>query len=351
MYSLLTPAAFVNIRAAIELLSVLYCGIFWYNTVMQKSSKPQQNKAGEPCAACEDVRKKKDEGLRIITWCLIGNIALLLLKGAVGLLSGSEALKADAVNSAGDSLAAVVVMLGLRYSLKPEDKGHHYGHGKMEALVSFVVGLMVLAGTVFVVRDAITAMQAGEAAQSSVWALGAAAVSIAVKAVMFTITFRAAKRLNSIAVRTNAMDHRNDIFATSGAAVAIGLGLLGAATGTGWLVQYSEPVIALVISALIVKTALGILKASGDMLLDAAPDECTMEGLREAVLKTPGVEHLSWLRCRPMGRGLLADVAVEVDGDIRVCDGHDIADAVRDSIMAVYPEMLDVLVHINPHTT
>ncbi len=318
---------------------------------MKTSETTQKASGKKECAACEKVHKKKDEGLRIIIWCLIGNILLLLLKGAVGLLSGSEALKADAVNSAGDSLAAVVVMLGLRYSLKPQDKGHHYGHGKMEALVSFVVGLMVLAGTAFVVRDAIAAMQAGEAAQSSVWALGAAVISVAVKAVMFTVTFRAAKRLNSIAVRTNAMDHRNDIFATSGAAVAIGLGLLGEGIGAGWLVRYAEPLIALVISALIVKTALSILKASGNMLLDAAPDDCTMDGLREAVLKTPGVEHLSWLRCRPMGRGLLADVAVEVDGDISVYDGHGIADALRDNIMAAYPEMIDVVVHINPHTT
>jgi cation diffusion facilitator family transporter len=319
--------------------------------IMRKAKNAEKLNNGEGCTACAAVRRSKDEGLSIITYCLIGNILLLLLKGAVGLLFGSEALKADAVNSAGDSLAAVVVMLGLRYSLKPEDKGHHYGHGKMEALVSFIVGLMVLGGTVFVVRDAVNAMASGETPSASLWALGAALVSIAVKVVMFSVTYRASKRLNSIAVRTNAIDHRNDIFATSGAAIAIVLGLLGENIGAEFLMRYAEPVIALVISALIVKTAFGILKASSAMLLDAAPDDRTMDGLRDAVLKTPGVEHLSWLKCRPMGRGLLADVAVEVDGDIRVCDGHDIADAVRDNVMYAYPEMIDVVVHINPHTT
>ena len=289
--------------------------------------------------------------MRIITYCLIGNIALLVLKGVVGLLFGSEALKADAVNSAGDTLAALVVILGMRYSLKPQDKGHHYGHGKMEALVSFVVGLMVLAGTVFVVRDAVTAALSGETPSSSLWALGAALVSVSVKAAMFNITYRAAKRLNSMAVMTNAMDHRNDIFATSGAAVAIGFGLLGERVGSDALVRYSEPVIALVISAFIVKTAVSILKASSGMLLDAAPDDKTMNGLCAVVLQTKGVEHLSWLKCRRMGRGLLADVAVEVDGEISVCNGHDIADSVRDSVMYAYPEMIDVVVHINPHTT
>ncbi|MGI5918440.1 MAG: cation diffusion facilitator family transporter, partial [Christensenellales bacterium] len=117
------------------------------------------------------------------------------------------------------------------------------------------------------------------------------------------------------------------------------------------LVRYAEPVIALVISGFIVKTAVGILKVSSAMLLDAAPDDETMAGLRDAVLKTSGVEHITWIKCRRMGRGLLADVAVEVDGDIRVQDGHDIADALRDNVMAAYPEMIDVVVHINPHTT
>ena len=314
-------------------------GIIWYNVTMSKRSGKTIEKP------------VRDEGVRIITYCLIGNILLLLLKGAVGLLFDSEALKADAVNSAGDSLAAVVVMLGLRYSLKPQDKGHHYGHGKMEALVSFVVGLMILAGTLFIIRDAVASASGGELPSSSLWALGAALVSIAVKAFMFSITYRAAKRLNSIAVRTNAMDHRNDIFATSGAAVAIGLGYLGQQIGFEPLVRYSEPVIALVISGFIIKTAVSILRLSSAMLLDAAPDDKTMDGLSEAVLKTPGVEHLSWLKCRRMGRGLLADVAVEVDGDISVCAGHDIADALRDNVMAAYPEMLDVVVHVNPHTT
>ena len=168
---------------------------------------------------------------------------------------------------------------------------------------------------------------------------------------MYKVTYAVGQRLKSVAVTTNAMDSRNDIFATSGAAIAIGLGFLGEQTGIEPLMRYSEPLIALVISALIVKTAVGILRESSRMLLDAAPDDATTEGMRTIVLETEGVAHLSWLKCRRMGRGLLADVAVEVDGEISVFDGHDIADAVRDGVMKAYPEVTDVLVHINPHTT
>jgi len=294
------------------------------------------------------IKVQKDEGVRIITLCFIGNIFLLMLKGSVGFWVGSEALKADAVNSAGDVINTLVVLLGLRYALKPRDKSHHYGHGKMEALVSFLVGVVVAAATGYIVYEAVSAIIAGDAGQPSVYALGAALVSIAAKAVMFKLTYSAGKRLNSIAVMTNAMDHRNDLFATSGAALAIGLSFAGQLTGIGALTVYSESVVAILISGVIIKTAVSIVTESSRMLLDAAPDEETMQTMHWLAASAPGVKAVSWMKCRRMGRGLLVDAAVEVCGHISVSDGHAIADAVRDAIRSVYPEVIDVVVHINP---
>ncbi len=291
---------------------------------------------------------QKDKGVSIITFCFIGNIALLLLKGTVGYLAGSEALKADAFNSAGDVVNTVVVLLGLRYALRPKDKDHHYGHGKMEALVSFFVGIVVAAATAFIVYEAVDAMIAGEAGEPSLMALAAALVSIAVKAVMFRITYAAGKRLNSIAVMTNAMDHRNDLFATSGAALAIMLSFTGQLAGIPALTVYTEPVVAILISGVIVKTALSIITESSRMLLDAAPDDETMDALRALAADTLGVEALCWLHCRRMGRGLLVDAAVEVNGSISVYEGHAVADAVSDAIRSAYPSVIDVVVHVNP---
>lgn len=291
---------------------------------------------------------QKDEGVRVITICFIGNIILLLLKGSVGFWTDSEALKADAFNSAGDVLNTVVVLLGLRYALKPKDEGHQYGHGKMEALVSFVVGVIVAAATGYIVYEAVNAIIAQEAGQPSVYALGAALISITVKVVMFRITYSAGKRLNSIAVITNAMDHRNDLFATSGAALAIGLAFVGQIAGIKALSVYSESVVAILISGVIIKTAISIITEASRMLLDAAPDDETMDALRTLAASAPGVKALSWLKCRRMGRGLLVDAAIEVCGDISVSEGHGIADAARDAIRSVYPEVIDVVVHVNP---
>ena len=290
----------------------------------------------------------KDEGVKIIAFCLLGNFILLVLKGSVGLIVGSAVLKADAVNSAGDVLSSLVVLLGLRYAIKPQDEGHHYGHGKMEALVSLVVGIMILVGIGFLLRDIIDAL-INQAESSPSWlALFAALLSIAVKIVMYKKTAAAGKRLSSIAIMTNAKDHKNDIFATSGAVVAIALALAGKQFGIPFLLHYAEPVIAGVISLFIIKTAVEIITEASRMLLDAAPDKDTVESIKKMAADIDGVEKLNWVKCRKMGRGMLVDIAVEVCGSISVEDGHAIGEDVKKEIMSKYANVIDVLVHINP---
>jgi cation diffusion facilitator family transporter len=291
---------------------------------------------------------KQDEGTKMIMLCLFGNILLLALKGSVGLLSGSAALTADAVNSAGDVLSSLIVLLGVRYSLKAYDEGHHYGHGKMEALVSLVVGIMILASVVLLLKDVITTIVSQTASEPSVYAFGAAAVAIALKAVMYKKTISVGKRLNSIAVMTNAKDHRNDIYATSGTLTAISLSFAGRYFGISALSLLAEPALAAVMSIFIVKTAVEIFIESGKMLLDAAPDRKTVMRMRVISSAVEGVHKLNWIKCRNIGRGLLVDIAIEVAGNITVTKGHGIGDAVKLAIIAEYPEVLDVLVHINP---
>jgi len=291
---------------------------------------------------------KKDEGEKIIMFCLFCNMFLLAMKGSIGLLSGSQALTADAVNSAGDVLSSLVVLFGVRYSLKASDEEHPYGHGKMEALVSMIVGILILASVVLLIRDVITTISSQTMSEPSFYALGAAAAAIAVKAFMYKKTASIGKRLNSIAVMTNAKDHRNDIYATSGTLVAIALSFIGQHYGVKVLSLYAEPALAVIMSVFIIKTAMEILIEASKMLLDAAPDKKTMSRMQEITEAAEGVKRLNWIKCRKMGRGLLVDTAIEVAGDISVEKGHAIADAVKTAIMVEYPEVLDVLVHINP---
>lgn len=291
---------------------------------------------------------KKDESIKIITYCLVGNALLLLLKGTVGLLTGSQALKADAVNSGGDVIVSFVVLLGLRYALKPYDKGHNYGHDKMEALLSMLMGFVILIGIVFLLIDTFLVFTGKEAAEPSLFALGVALISIFIKAIIYRKTKVAGKKLASIVITTIAKDQKNDIFVSLCTVAAILLSFAGQWLGVSTLQHYSEPIFVVAMSVFIIKVAIEIIYESSSILLDAAPANKIVNGIRRISVQTEGVEKLNWVKCRKMGRGILVDVAVEVDGGISVKAGHAISDSVKSAIIVAYPQVIDVLVHINP---
>ncbi len=294
------------------------------------------------------IKKKTDEGVRIVLFSVVMNAVLTLLKGTVGLFTFSTALQADAVNSAGDTMSSMAVFFGIKYSLKPQDEDHHYGHGKMEALVSLFVGLIILVSAGFLWKSIIQIVVSGEYRPGSIWALVVAIIAIAIKIFMYIKTMRVGKKINSIAVKTNAKDHRNDIFATSATAVAIALSLISRATGIEAL-KYSEPIAAAVMSLFIIKTGIEIIISSTKMLMDAAPDKKIVEGMKDVAKKCDGVKYLNWLKCRSVGRGLIVDLAVEVDENISVKQGHELADNIKSSIQKNFDNVFDVLVHINPY--
>ena len=290
----------------------------------------------------------RDKGERIILFCLGWNAFLLGLKGVAGILGHSQALQADAINSAGDVITTAIILFGVRFSQKPRDEGHHYGHGKLEALSSLAVGVMILAGVVFLWREIVTTVLNRDFQHPSVWALVVAAAAIGIKFFMYRKTLAVGRQLHSIAVVANAKDHRNDVFATSGTLVAITFGLIGTRYGIEAF-HYVEPAAAGIMSIFIIKTALEIVTDAVKMLMDAAPDREKIREIEDSIRHCEGVEHVNWIRSRQVGRGYLVDMAIEVEGDLTVTEGHAIADSIKHSIHTAVPEVLDVLVHVNPH--
>ena len=292
----------------------------------------------------------RDKGERIILFCLMWNALLLALKGIVGILGHSQALQADAINSAGDVLTTAIILFGVRFSQKPRDEDHHYGHGKLEALSSLSVGIIILAGVLFLWRGIVLTVINRDFQHPSVWALIVAAAAIGIKYYMYKKTLAVGRELHSIAVIANAKDHRNDVFATSGTFVAIAFGLIGARMGIVAF-YYVEPAAAGIMSIFIIKTALEIVTDAVKMLMDAAPDKEKVREIEDSIRRCDGVEHVNWIRSRRIGRGYLVDMAIEVEGDLTVTEGHAIADSIKHSIHTAVPEVLDVLVHVNPHTS
>lgn len=293
------------------------------------------------------MKRTKDAGVTVVTLSIVLNIILLVLKGIVGVMTNSAALQADAVNSAGDTISSLAILFGIKFAMRPQDEDYHYGYGKMEALVSFIVGLIILASTAYLWITIISTIKSSSYFQPSFWALMTAVVAILVKILLYIRTMRVGKQINSIAVQTNAKDHRNDIIATAGTVIAIGLSLIGSKLGI-IIFKYAEIIAAAITSIFILKAGLEIVTSSTKMLMDAAPDDNTLEKLEKTVAKCEGVLDLDWLKCRTIGRGLLVEVAVEVDPDLSIKEGHAIDDNIIKTIHNEFKDVLEVQVQINP---
>ena len=293
------------------------------------------------------MKKKIDIGIKVVTIATILNVALLILKGVVGLITKSTALQADAVNSAGDTISSLAILFGIKIALKPSDEDHHYGYGKMEALISLFVGLVILASTVFLWSSIVKTITTGRYSDPSFLALLAAVIALVVKIFLYRKTSAVGKKINSIAVQTNAKDHRNDIIATIGTVSAIGLALIGKMAGITFF-KYAESVAAIITSVFIIKAGIDIISSSAKMLMDAAPADHIIEELENVAESVLGVEELDWLKCRTVGRGILVDLAVEVDPDLSIKEGHEIDANIKNEIQRKFKTVLDVQVQINP---
>ncbi|MCL6549225.1 MAG: cation diffusion facilitator family transporter [Alicyclobacillus sp.] len=274
------------------------------------------------------------------------NVALTIGKGAVGWLTGSRALMADAVHSAADVVGSVAVVIGLRIARKPPDSDHPYGHGRAELIsAAIVAGFLVLAG-LQVGYDSARALFKPATEPRWVSAL-AAAVAIVVKEILFQYNIRLGRRLHSKSLVASAYDHRSDVVSSIAALAGILLSLAGMRLQVGWLL-HMDPVAGMVVALLVLRMGYHIAGESLQMLMDRVVEGGELEPYRQAVQDIPGVERVDDIRVRDHGRYVVVDVKISVNARITVEAGHDIAVDVKQRLKDDFPRVSDVLVHVNP---
>lgn len=265
------------------------------------------------------------------------DVVCAVFKAAVGVFSGSYALMADAVHSASDLVTDLVVAFGAKYWMAPADDGHPYGHGKIESVVVLFMSVALFAAAVAI---CCTAFGRGSAPDALA---GAVAFSAAVvKAGLAAWTFRAAVSAGSAVLKANAWHHMSD--ALSSVPVAVAVFLSSACPSMVWL----DSVAAALVAAVVAKTAWSFAKTAALELVDADVPEKSSAAAR-AALSVPGVRGVHKVRTRKYGSAFHVDLHVQVDPGLSVGDGHDIAHSVKGRIVSERPDVLDVVVHVEPY--
>jgi cation diffusion facilitator family transporter len=266
------------------------------------------------------------------------NLMLAAVKGVVGLAAGSSVLVADAVHSLSDLGSDIVTLFSLRVASKPPDEDHPYGHGRYETLGALVLAVVLLSAALGIAWDAWSRF--GESVEPGVMALWAAALSIAAKEALFHVTVRVGRRHESPLVVANAWHHRSDALSS----IAAFGGIAGARMGFPIL----DPAAAVVVAALIVRMAVGLLGDAIREVTDTALQRDLLRELGSDIRLLPGVVNLHEMRTRRMGPRLLMDLHVEVEGSTTVSDGHQVAERVRQFVFSTHRGVSEVLVHIDP---
>ncbi len=288
-----------------------------------------------------NAEQRRRAATRASVLTILVNVTLTAARTAAGLLAGSAAVLADAVNSGTDILATLVVLGGSRIAARPADEDHPYGHEKAEPVAAKLVGILVTVTGVITTAGAFRALQGGGAEPVGLLAAWVTGGSILIKEVLARYLFRVGQHLGNPALEADAANQRTDVLAST----AVLAGALGGRFGLPWL----DPVMGILVGGLIVRMGLKLYWESVTHLMDPAPEPETMERIAQVIESVPGVQALDELKARLFGAGVYVDCKIAVDGQLTVAEGHAIAGRVKARVLEAIPEVLDVLVHVNPH--
>ena len=275
------------------------------------------------------------------------NVLLLLCKFVAGILGHSAAMIADAVHSLTDFVTDIIVLVFVRLSSKPRDANHEYGHGKYETLASVLIGFSLFLVGVMICYDGLVkiyrAICGEELAQPGMVALAAAVVSIVLKERAFRFTRRVGRRVGSEAVVANAWHHRSDALSSVGTFFGIGGAIL---LGQKWAVL--DPIAALVVSVLIIKAAIALIKPAMDELMEKSlPDEVENE-IRRIAGSVEGVSEVHHLMTRNIGSHIAMEMHVRMRGDMTLYESHLHATEIERKLRARFGADTHIGLHVEP---
>jgi cation diffusion facilitator family transporter len=268
------------------------------------------------------------------------NLALVLLKGAVWVATGSLAVQSEAVNSAADTAYSLVIVAGLYLTTQPPDFEHPHGHERIEPFVSLFVAAGIFTAGGVVLWQAGRALLTGSiAVTQGPYAVGVLVLSAVAKYGLYRYCLAAGSERNSPALVATAKDNRNDIL-TAGAAL---VGVAGALAGY----PIADPLAAVVVAVGILYTGVEVVRDNVRYLVGGAPPESLRREILERALDHPSVEGAHDVIAHYVGPEIDVSLHIEVEGELTLNEAHDIETAVISSVQEL-PEVDDVFVHVDP---
>jgi cation diffusion facilitator family transporter len=281
-------------------------------------------------------------GQRVAIAGIVASVVLAATNIFVGLVAHSASVLATGVEFAGDVLAATIVFGGMVIAARPADANHPYGHGRIEVLAGFVVGMIVTAGGGVICVESLRGLGGAHPPPPPI-AIAALLTAIGVRGFMASLKFRVGRSIQSGSLIADAWNDAVDILSAIVALVAVGLTMLDPAR-----LLAADHYGGFVIGVIVVFIGLRVARDATRELMDTMPEPGMANALREIAGSVPGVVAVDKTRARKTGLRYHVDLHIHVDGAMTVDASHQVAGHVRSEIRRRLPWVADVLVHVEP---
>lgn len=270
---------------------------------------------------------------------IVGNVFLLIIKGIIGLITNSQAMIADAANSAGDIFASFMTFIGNKIASEPKDDTHNMGHGKAEYIFSMFISISMMAIALKLLYDSIMSLINGDTFEFSWFLVVVCITTILVKLGLFLYTRRLSKKFENLLLEANKKDHRNDCVITTFTLISILLSLAN--------IYWFDSIVGIGISIGIFYSGLQIFIESFNVLMDKSLNEEDKNKIIEVINKYPEIKKYNHLNTTPVGYKYLVSITIFVDGTLTTFESHSIADKLEKELNTL-PFVYLAIIHVNP---
>ena len=271
---------------------------------------------------------------------IISNLFLCIIKLIISFITNSQAMFADAFNSAGDILSSVITFIGNKIASKPKDDDHNLGHGKAEYIYSMLFSLVMIASGFVIFRTSYLSVYTSKTYGFSIWLIIVCLISIIIKLSLYFYTRETAKKVNSLLLEANSKDHRNDAILTSLNFISIILSLYN--------IKFVDGLVGMIIAIWIMISSIKIFLKSYDVLMDKSISNGTKKQVYEIIKNYDEIKRVNHFNSTPIGYKYQISFTIFVDGSLSTYESHEIADRLEKEITKKIDEIYLAVIHVNP---
>ena len=283
----------------------------------------------------------QDENGKLMRWATYASVAvaivLIIIKIMAYLLTGSVAILSSLIDSFLDLIASGINLFAVKHALVPADHDHRYGHGKAEAIAGLTQAAFIVGSSLFLIFEAINRFSHPQVVENGMVGIGVMVITITLTALLVKFQHYVVKETGSIAINADSLHYVGDLLLNLSVIAALILSVY-------FDVQMADPVFALLIAAFILKSAWEIVKQSLTQLMDQELPDTLREEIKAIALQHPEVRNLHELRTRSSGRQYFIQLHLEMDGELKLKEAHQIANEVENEICKAFPNA-EVIIH------